>query len=68
MVSGIVGAGGNLGGMLFGFLFKSESITYVQAFTYIGITVMVVSVIVLITRFQKQTIKTAEPVLAGSMA
>jgi NNP family nitrate/nitrite transporter-like MFS transporter len=57
MVSGIVGAGGNLGGMLFGFLFKSEHITYVQAFTYIGITVMVISVIVLITRFQKQ----AEP-------
>ncbi len=54
MVSGIVGAGGNLGGMLFGFLFKSSSITYVQAFTYIGITVMVVSMIVLITRFQKQ--------------
>jgi NNP family nitrate/nitrite transporter-like MFS transporter len=57
MVSGIVGAGGNLGGMLFGFLFKSEHITYIQAFTYIGITVMVISVIVLITRFQKQ----AEP-------
>jgi len=34
MVSGIVGAGGNLGGMLFGFLFKSSTITYVQAFTY----------------------------------
>jgi NNP family nitrate/nitrite transporter-like MFS transporter len=68
MVSGIVGAGGNLGGMLFGFLFKSESITYVQAFTYIGIMVMVVSVIILVTRFQKQTIKTTEPVLAGSMA
>ncbi len=54
MVSGIVGAGGNLGGMLFGFLFKSSSITYVQAFTYIGYTVITVSLIVLITRFQKQ--------------
>jgi len=70
MVSGIVGAGGNLGGMLFGFLFKSESITYIQAFTYIGIAVMVVSLIVLLTRFQKQTVKTeaGEPVLAGSVA
>jgi NNP family nitrate/nitrite transporter-like MFS transporter len=38
MVSGIVGAGGNLGGMLFGFFFKSSNITYVQAFAYIGIT------------------------------
>jgi NNP family nitrate/nitrite transporter-like MFS transporter len=54
LVSGIVGAGGNLGGMLFGFLFKSSTITYVEAFTYIGYTVIVVSVIVLITRFQKQ--------------
>ena len=53
LVSGIVGAGGNLGGMMFGFLFKSNSITYVQAFTYIGFIVIAVSLIVLITRFQK---------------
>jgi len=53
LVSGIVGAGGNLGGMLFGFLFKSESITYAQAFTYIGITIIIVSLIVLVTRFRK---------------
>ncbi len=66
MVSGIVGAGGNLGGMLFGFLFKSSTITYVQAFTYIGIAVMVVSVIVLITRFQKETVtKTVEEPLVA---
>ena len=66
MVSGIVGAGGNLGGMLFGFLFKSSTITYVQAFTYIGVGVMVVSVIVLITRFQKQTVlkEAEEPMVA----
>ncbi|QEC56118.1 MFS transporter [Flavisolibacter ginsenosidimutans] len=53
LVSGIVGAGGNLGGMLFGFLFKSKSITYVDAFTYIGITVMVVSAVVFVTKFKK---------------
>ena len=70
MVSGIVGAGGNLGGMLFGFLFKSESITYVQAFTYIGYAVIVVSIIVFITRFQKQTLpkQAASPALESSMA
>jgi NNP family nitrate/nitrite transporter-like MFS transporter len=56
LVSGIVGAGGNLGGMLFGFLFKSSSVTYVEAFTYIGYTVIAVSVIVLVTRFQKQPV------------
>jgi MFS transporter, NNP family, nitrate/nitrite transporter len=53
LVSGIVGAGGNLGGMLFGFLFKSSSIGYIGAFTYIGITVIVVSAIVFVTRFKK---------------
>ncbi len=51
LVSGIVGAGGNLGGMCFGFLFKSESLSYVQAFTYIGITVILVSLLVAMTRF-----------------
>ncbi|MDB4926346.1 MFS transporter, partial [Mucilaginibacter sp.] len=56
LVSGIVGAGGNLGGMLFGFLFKSTSITYVQAFSYIGYTVIAVSAIILITRFQKKPV------------
>lgn len=54
LVSGIVGAGGNLGGMLFGFLFKSESISYVQAFTYIGCIVIAVSVIIMLTRFIKK--------------
>jgi len=53
MVSGIVGAGGNLGGMMFGFLFKSESITYIQAFQYLGVIVIIVSVIIMVTRFVK---------------
>jgi NNP family nitrate/nitrite transporter-like MFS transporter len=70
LVSGIVGAGGNFGGMLFGFLFKSDSITYVQAFTYIGYTVIAVALIVFITRFYKQSVPSteADPVIAGSMA
>ena len=51
MVSGIVGAGGNVGGMLFGFLFKSESVTYIQAFEYIGYIVIGVSLIVLATKY-----------------
>ena len=58
--------------MIFGFLFKSTCITYVQAFTYIGYTVIVVAVIVLLTRFQKQpALKEAvdgSEVLAGGMA
>lgn len=52
-VSGVVGAGGNVGGMLFGFLFKSESITYMQAFGYIGLIVIAVSAIIFVTRFSE---------------
>jgi MFS transporter, NNP family, nitrate/nitrite transporter len=53
LVSGVVGAGGNLGGMFFGFLFKSTHITYVQAFSYIGYAVIGTAGIVLLTRFYK---------------
>jgi MFS transporter, NNP family, nitrate/nitrite transporter len=53
LISGVVGAGGNLGGMLFGFLFKWGSISYVQAFTYIGVTVIAVSLVVGATRFRR---------------
>jgi NNP family nitrate/nitrite transporter-like MFS transporter len=54
LVSGIVGAGGNAGGMLFGFLFKSKNITYLEAFRYIGMIAIVVALLVLITRFAKE--------------
>ncbi|MBO9727430.1 MAG: MFS transporter [Chitinophaga sp.] len=65
LVSGIVGAGGNMGGMLFGFLFKSDSITYVQAFTYIGLIVIGVSAIIVFTRFTRSSATTA-PTAAGT--
>ncbi len=55
LISGIVGAGGNLGGMMFGFLFKSSTITFIQAFTYIGYIVIAVSSIVFITKFKSRT-------------
>jgi MFS transporter, NNP family, nitrate/nitrite transporter len=47
-VAGIVGAGGNVGAMLIGFLFKS--IPYSEAFLYLGIAVLSVGVVVLIVR------------------
>jgi NNP family nitrate/nitrite transporter-like MFS transporter len=43
MVSGIVGAGGNVGAVLAGFLFKSETITYNESLLIIGVAVIVVS-------------------------
>ena len=51
-VSGIVGAGGNLGAMLVGFLFKSENLTYADAFHYIGIGVAIIGLLVFVTRFR----------------
>ncbi|WP_421940418.1 MFS transporter [Pedobacter sp.] len=67
MVSGIVGAGGNVGGMLFGFLFKSESITYVEAFQYIGYVVIAVAALVLITRFATKGSAEEEEVLESPL-
>lgn len=51
LVAGIVGAGGNIGGMLMGFLFKSESISYAEAFQYIGGAAVVVGILVALTKF-----------------
>lgn len=58
-VSGIVGAGGNVGAVLAGFLFKSSSITYAQAFVYIGVAIACVAAIVALVNFDK--IRTAVP-------
>ncbi|MGL4632601.1 MAG: MFS transporter [Leadbetterella sp.] len=54
LVAGIVGAGGNLGGMAMGFLFKSENITYAQAFEYVGWVAVGVALIIAITKFTKK--------------
>lgn len=44
-VSGIVGAGGNVGAVFAGFLFKSENLSYRESLFIIGIAVIAVSVI-----------------------
>ncbi len=54
-VSGIVGAGGNIGAMLVGFLFKSETLSYADAFQYIGIGVLLIGFTVLLVRFHPRT-------------
>ncbi|MBE9460785.1 MFS transporter [Dyadobacter subterraneus] len=52
-VSGIVGAGGNVGAVLAGFLFKSSSISYSQAFVYIGVAIACVAAVVALVNFDK---------------
>ncbi|HTF20601.1 MAG TPA: MFS transporter [Chryseolinea sp.] len=45
MVSGIVGAGGNVGAVLAGFLFKSEELSYRESLFIIGVAVMGVALV-----------------------
>ena len=56
VISGIVGAGGNVGGMLMGFLFKSQSISYGQAFLYIGGVVVVAALLLFLVNFNKAVV------------
>ena len=52
-VSGIVGAGGNVGAVLAGFLFTSETVTYRESLFIIGIAVTLVSFVALFMAFNK---------------
>lgn len=52
-VSGIVGAGGNVGAVLAGFLLKAESLSYSDALFIIGCVVMAVSFASFLVRFSK---------------
>ena len=61
LVSGIVGAGGNLGGVLFGFVFKSAALSYALAFQYIGYGIVAVAVLIAMTPF---AFKRPEPTAA----
>lgn len=65
-VAGIVGAGGNIGAMLVGFLFKSINISYAQAFFYIGLGVAGIGLVVLLAHLKplkKEVRVMAEPIL-----
>ena len=62
-VAGIVGAGGNIGAMAIGFLFKSMS--YATAFMYLGSAVFAVGVIVLVVRLALR--KAAETSVVNEM-
>ena len=50
-VAGIIGAGGNVGGVLFGFLFREETMSYALALFYLGIIVSVMSLVSVIVKF-----------------
>lgn len=66
MVAGIVGAGGNIGGMLMGFLFKSENLTYADAFQYIGFAAVGAALLIAVTKFGAKE-KVEKPVLVEDL-
>lgn len=58
-VSGIVGAGGNAGAVMAGFLFKAESFSYGEALAILGVVVSLTSVCALLISFSKADEKEA---------
>jgi MFS transporter, NNP family, nitrate/nitrite transporter len=65
-VAGIVGAGGNVGAVLAGFLFKSQSLTYPQALAILACVVCASSVLAFVVRFsEKDERSAAQEVEAG---
>lgn len=67
-ISGIVGAGGNAGAVAAGFLFKSESLTYPEALTIMGMIVTGISVLSLAVRFSTAAEKEAKVEMEHALA
>lgn len=55
-VAGIVGAGGNVGAVAAGFLFRSESLSYQQGLLFLGVAVTLISFVALLVRFSDRTL------------
>jgi MFS transporter, NNP family, nitrate/nitrite transporter len=66
-VAGIVGAGGNVGAVLAGFLFKG-ALPWTQALLVLGAIISVVSVVALVVRFSEHDEVTARTEIESRMA
>jgi MFS transporter, NNP family, nitrate/nitrite transporter len=58
-VAGIVGAGGNVGAVLAGFLFKTARLTWPQALLILGIVVAAASSLTILVRFRERDERSA---------
>ena len=67
-VAGIVGAGGNVGAVLAGFLFKTASISWPQALFILGVTVAGVSTLTLAVRFSESDERIAREEMDARLA
>lgn len=60
-VAGLVGAGGNIGAVLAGFLFRDNGIKMPTAMLYMGVSVIAISGTALVVRFHRETATSSEP-------
>ena len=67
-IAGIVGAGGNFGAMLAGFLFRREADMYGQSYLILGILVTVCAFMALMVRFSEKEEKDAADETAARLA
>jgi NNP family nitrate/nitrite transporter-like MFS transporter len=67
-VAGIVGAGGNAGAVLAGFLFKTPSLTYPQAFFILGIVITACSSLAFLVRFSEKDERAARQEIAARLS
>jgi len=67
-VAGIVGAGGNPGAVLAGFLFKTASLTYPEAFMILGVLILLCSVCAFAVRFSETDELAAKQEMAARLS
>jgi NNP family nitrate/nitrite transporter-like MFS transporter len=67
-VAGIVGAGGNAGAVFAGFLFKTSSLTYPQAFLILGVAIAMCSPFALALRFSERDEHAAKKEMEARLA
>jgi NNP family nitrate/nitrite transporter-like MFS transporter len=67
-VAGIVGAGGNVGAVLAGFLFKTPSLSWPQALLILGAIVTVCSSLTILVRFTEADDRSAREEIAARLA
>jgi MFS transporter, NNP family, nitrate/nitrite transporter len=66
-VAGIVGAGGNVGAVAAGFLFRVEGLAAETAFLYLGVAVAFTSVLVFVVRFSAEQERSAQEEIEASL-
>jgi NNP family nitrate/nitrite transporter-like MFS transporter len=67
-VAGIVGAGGNVGAVLAGFLFKAASLTWPQALLILGGLVTLTSSLTILLRFSEADERSARDEMEARLA